>query len=133
MRRQRRARPGEINHGFWDRFTFVHALVGVGLGTVGLPILPAVLVAAGWEVVERPLKDHVPALFPHATQDTWRNIVGDVAGMLAGWWLGLALTRRGRAHARQALAHTSAAAAAMTNLDALVPEAPAPIEPEWIG
>lgn len=83
--RQRIANPGEINFHAVDRFTLVHGAVGAGLGALGLPWWAAIAVTLGWELVERPLKDHYPQMFPHSTQDTMDNVVGDVAAFMLGW------------------------------------------------
>ena len=81
----RTARPDEINGAPFDRFTIGHAAVGVILGLTRVPWWAALGVAIGWELIERPLKRHVPKLFPHATQDTLPNALVDIAAMFTGW------------------------------------------------
>ncbi len=81
----RTARPGEINGSAFDRFTVGHAAVGVILGLVRVPWWVALGTAVGWEIIERPLKRHVPQMFPHATQDSLPNALVDVAAMVLGW------------------------------------------------
>ena len=83
----RGAHSGEINGDFVDRFTLAHAAGGAALGLMRTSFPTALVVAVGWELVERPLKDAYPALFPHETQDTLPNAVGDVLAVLGGWWL----------------------------------------------
>lgn len=77
--------PGEVNHSTVDRFTLVHASIGVGYGLLGWEILWVLVLAFGWEIVENPLKAYLPRVFPHATRDTLRNAVGDIVAVLTGW------------------------------------------------
>ena len=79
------ARPGEVNHDFVDRFTFVHAAIGVAYAFLGLGLASTVALAIGWELVENPVKSCMPRLFPHASKDTLRNAVGDTLAVPAGW------------------------------------------------
>ena len=81
----RAAEPGEINHAVVDRFTIAHFAVGVLMGAGRMPWWGALAIAVGWELVERPLKRSAPQIFPHATQDTVQNAVGDAVAMMAGW------------------------------------------------
>ncbi|HUR26967.1 MAG TPA: hypothetical protein VM509_02165 [Planctomycetota bacterium] len=85
----RPARPGEVNYHFVDRFTLVHASIGVAYALLGLGFAATVVLAIGWELVENPMKAYLPRLFPHASKDTLRNAVGDTIAVVAGW----ALTR----------------------------------------
>jgi hypothetical protein len=79
------ARPGEINGDAVDRFTLAHYAFGVMLGAGRLPWWAVPLVAIGWEALERPLKRHIPGAFPHASQDSWPNMIGDALAVIAGW------------------------------------------------
>jgi hypothetical protein len=99
---QRIAGPGEINHAFLDAYSLVHALVGVVTATLGLSLAPTLLIAVGWEFAEHLLKNLIPAVFPHPTQDTLANSVGDVLSTALGWTLLTALRARRspRAHPR---------------------------------
>ena len=63
-----------------DRWTVAHALVGVAYGAAGLDAAEALILAVLWEVVENPMKDRLPALFPEAQHDAPANVAGDVAG-----------------------------------------------------
>lgn len=83
-----KAKPGEVNHSFVDRFTLAHACIGMAYGWMELEALAAFALAIAWELAENPLKAHLPALFPHASQDTWRNAVGDVGAVMCGWAIG---------------------------------------------
>lgn len=81
------AMAGEINGDLLDRFSLVHASSGAMLGLLGVPFLATLLIAVGWEFLERPLKDRFPQVFPNASQDTRANMVGDVGAMMLGWYL----------------------------------------------
>ena len=81
------AQPGEINYPLFDRFSFVHMAIGFGYGWVGATFPVSFLLAVAWELVENPLKANFPALFPHATADTFQNMVGDVISVSVGWAL----------------------------------------------
>jgi hypothetical protein len=82
---QRTAGPGEINHAFVDPYSVAHAAVGLLLGLLGVGLGPLLAIAVGWEVAEHVLKDLIPAIFPHPTQDTLANSTGDVLSALLGW------------------------------------------------
>jgi hypothetical protein len=84
---QRTAVAGEMNYAVLDFFSLLHGLVGVGLAALGFGLLPTVILAVGWEVAERLLKDLVPFFFVHPTQDTLGNAGGDLLVALAGWSL----------------------------------------------
>ncbi len=91
----RRAKPGEVNYGPVDRFTFAHAAAGVGLALADASGPVALAVAIGWEVVEPTLKVKAPALFPYASRDSMTNKVVDVVAVMAGWY-GTRKLSRGR-------------------------------------
>jgi hypothetical protein len=98
---QRIAGPGEINHAFVDPYSMVHALVGVITAALGLGIAPTLLIAVGWEFAEHLLKNLVPVAFPHPTQDTLANSMGDVLSTALGWTvLTVGLRARARRRAR---------------------------------
>lgn len=78
---------GEVNYHFVDRFTLVHFMIGVGYGFLNLNFVVVVLLAVVWEIVEDPLKAHLPKIFPNATADTWRNLVCDAVAVVIGWSL----------------------------------------------
>jgi len=89
----RTGRRGEINGDVVDRFTLAHGAAGAVAGAIAVPFWAALLIAVGWEIVERPLKRSIPSAFPHATQDTLGNMTGDVLGFMAGWWAARAVRR----------------------------------------
>jgi len=91
---QRTARPGEINYAFVDPYSLAHAAVGAILGLLGLRLGGLLAIAIGWEVAEHVLKNLIPAAFPHPTQDTLANSIGDVLSALLGW----AVARGASAH-----------------------------------
>jgi hypothetical protein len=101
---QRTARPGEINYAFVDPYSLAHAAVGALLGLVGLRLGAVLTIAIGWELAEHVLKNVVPAAFPHPTQDTLANSMGDILSALLGWAIarGAAAARAHRHSSRHA-------------------------------
>lgn len=85
------SKPGEVNHDFVDRFTLVHAVIGLAYALAGFGFVSVLVLTVAWELVENPLKACLPRLFPNATADTLRNAVGDVLASLAAWGLVRAL------------------------------------------
>jgi len=83
---QRRARPGEDNYSFVDRYTAGHAAFGILAGLGRLPWWVTLASGLFFDlVVERKFKDAWPRIWPNATQDTWMNVAGDTVAMMAGW------------------------------------------------
>ena len=95
---QRTAHVGEINFAFVDPYSLLHAGVAMVLGLLGVRRIAWMLaIALGWELGEHIFKNLIPSVFPHPTQDTLANSIGDVLSALAGW----AMARRlvaARAH-----------------------------------
>lgn len=89
---QRTARPGEINYAFVDPYSLAHAAVGALLGLLGLRLGGLLAIAIGWELAEHVLKNLIPAVFPHPTQDTLANSTGDVLSALLGWAISRGIT-----------------------------------------
>ena len=87
LRKPDPTRPGEVNYGLVDRFTFAHFGIGLVYAAIGLEFFIACLLAIAWELIENPLKVNFPRVFPHATADTLKNSVGDTLAVIAGWWL----------------------------------------------
>jgi hypothetical protein len=85
--RPRRARLGEINYSFGDRFTLVHFTLGFFYAAIGLPFVIGLGLAVLWELVENPLKVYAPKVFPNATADTLQNSLGDTLAVCCGWWV----------------------------------------------
>ena len=79
------SKPGEVNHASLDRFTFVHASVGVACALAGMGFAWTCALGLAWEIAENPLKAYLPRLFPNATSDTLRNSVVDVLAVVGGW------------------------------------------------
>ncbi|MBI4208503.1 MAG: hypothetical protein HY538_02200 [Deltaproteobacteria bacterium] len=79
------AKKGEINYSLIDRFTLVHFMIGFGYDLLGLSLGLVVLLALVWELLENPLKAHLPFMFPHGTADTLQNSVGDTLAVILGW------------------------------------------------
>jgi hypothetical protein len=96
------ALPGEINYDPLDRYSFAHAGMGALMGLFRLPWYVTVLTAVGWDLLERPLKEELPELFPNHTQDTPQHVVTDAAAWLIGWAITKQLMdRRARARGEQ--------------------------------
>jgi hypothetical protein len=93
MRSPPPAKPGEINYATVDRFTLVHAGIGVAYELLGLSFLLALVLAIAWELIENPLKAYLPWVFPHATHDTLRNSIGDSVALMISWAVTYACTR----------------------------------------
>lgn len=85
MRFPPKAKYGEINFGFTDRFTIAHFLIGIVYGFFGLNFGAAIFLAALWELLENPAKAYLPIVFPHASMDTFSNMLGDCLAVLSGW------------------------------------------------
>ena len=84
--KQRLALPGEINGDPIDRFTLAHLGWGAAFGAAGAPWWVALLSSVVWDVLlEPPLKDHFPRIFPNATQDTPQRVATDTAAWMLGW------------------------------------------------
>jgi hypothetical protein len=99
------AGPGAINHALFDLFSLVHMSAGVGFGALGLGFFPMLILATGWELAEHVMKDCIPNVFVHPSQDTLLNSFGDVLVTMVGWTIGhwarlLALRARQRRGAR---------------------------------
>lgn len=91
---QRTARPGELNYAPFDRYSLVHGLVGFIAAWIGLSFWPTLGIAVAWEFAEHFLKNYFPAFFPHPTQDTLANSVGDILSTLFGWAATTAVRRQ---------------------------------------
>lgn len=92
--------PAQINHAVFDPWSLVHGLVGVVMAALGYGLLPTLILAVGWEVAEHVLKNLVPGIFPHASQDSLANSLGDVLSSVVGWGLARARLGRGAPHLR---------------------------------
>jgi hypothetical protein len=83
----RTAAPGEVNYPIVDEFTLVHFGVGAFLSILGASQKQALAINIGWELLERPLKRTMPQIFPHTTQDTIPNMIGDLIANELGYLL----------------------------------------------
>ena len=68
-----------------DRFSLGHAAVGVLYGAFELPWWAAAGLAVGWEIIENPLKDWLPEVFPDACYDSLPNAVADAVLVIGGY------------------------------------------------
>lgn len=85
-----------------DPYIVAHYGVGMLYGVARTPWWLALVLATGFEWVERFLKRANPAAFPAATQDSWQNSAFDVLAVMAGWATartGIVVYRRRRAPA----------------------------------
>lgn len=87
----RPAGPTEINGAWLDKYTVAHFSAGAlsNLYTKGrVRFWGALAIGVGWEIVEWILKAHVPQWFyPYDGQDSWNNVITDIAAVVAGWWV----------------------------------------------
>ncbi|HEX4924333.1 MAG TPA: hypothetical protein VFV50_09610 [Bdellovibrionales bacterium] len=81
------AQKGHVNYHWFDRFTLVHFAIGAAYGALGLSSFWALFLAVAWETAENPMKAYFPYIFPNATADTWKNLVGDILAVMTGWFL----------------------------------------------
>ena len=80
----------QINQHLFDRWSIVHAGVGVYLGWHGIGLIPLLLVHTAFEWFENAyLKGQHPEMFPHPSVDTLWNSLGDTLAVMAGWALNL--------------------------------------------
>jgi hypothetical protein len=82
------AGPGAVNHALFDLFSLVHMSAGVAFGALGLGFFPMLILATGWEIAEHVMKDCIPNVFVHPSQDTVINAFGDVLVTMVGWTIG---------------------------------------------
>lgn len=81
------AKIGEINYHIFDRFTFVHLIIGCIYGVWGIKFWLMICLAIVWELIENPLKANFPSIFPHGSSDTIQNAVSDCIAVCLGWTL----------------------------------------------
>ena len=70
-----------------DRYTAIHALVGASGAQLGLSVMTVIGVAIAWEILETPLKNEFPQLFPSPAPDSLLNSAIDVGAAVAGYCL----------------------------------------------
>lgn len=81
-----------------DPYSLAHAAVGAIFGWLGLRLGWLLAIAVCWEVAEHLLKNLIPAAFPHPTQDTLANSIGDVLCALGGWAISRGVATRSHRH-----------------------------------
>ena len=77
-----------MNTELFDRFTLFHLLAGYVAKNFGLSLSKTILFSIAFELLESPLKQSNPDLFPHPSPDTPKNMFGDTIAVLVGWQLG---------------------------------------------
>lgn len=83
----RKARKGETNSAFLDRYSLFHLAAGAILADQGASASMTLFIAAGFELTENTLKDNLPRMFPAQTHDAPINMLGDVLSTMLGWGL----------------------------------------------
>jgi len=75
-----------VNNKMFDRFSIVHAGLGVWAGSKGFGLIPVLIGHTVWEIFEAHAKKAAPgAFYPFASPDDLSNSVGDTLAMLLGW------------------------------------------------
>lgn len=69
----------------FDRFSIVHAALGALAHASRVPVMPALVGAVIFELIENPLKQASEGVWPDAAPDGWQNSAGDVAAFAAGY------------------------------------------------
>lgn len=68
-----------------DKYTLGHLAWGGVLAALGVPFWGVFAMSIGFELLEQPLKVHLPELFPEPLRDPIGNQVMDTVGVLTGW------------------------------------------------
>ena len=77
-----------MNTELFDRFTLFHLLAGYAAKKFGISFTKTILLSIAFELLESPLKQANPDLFPHPSPDTPTNMIGDTIAVIVGWNLG---------------------------------------------
>ena len=77
-----------MNTELFDRFTLFHLLAGYAAKKFGISFTTTILFSIAFELLESPLKQANPDLFPHPSPDTPTNMIGDTIAVIVGWNLG---------------------------------------------
>jgi len=77
-----------MNTELFDRFTLFHLLAGYVAKKFGISFTNTVIFSIAFEILESPLKQANPDLFPHPSPDTTTNMIGDTLAVIVGWNLG---------------------------------------------
>lgn len=108
------------NESFVDRYSVVHAAVGVLFQASGVPPDLAIGSHVAFEAGENAIKPLMRSVWPDIRADNWRNHVGDVASFSAGYFS--ARWARERPYGREALTAFVALGAAIWVWSLLNPE-----------
>lgn len=68
-----------------DKYTLGHLAWGGVLAALGVPFWGVFAMSVGFELLEQPLKVHLPGLFPEPVRDSIENQIMDTVGVLSGW------------------------------------------------
>ena len=79
-----------------DKYTVVHATVGMMMGMGGAPPWAAFLGTIVWESAEPQLKATMPEMFPRSTTDTVQNKLGDSASLLLAYYVATKMRQKRR-------------------------------------
>lgn len=77
-----------INENLFDRYSLAHLGAGFIAKRMGLSFTLTLVCSILFEVIEAQLKTTRPELFPHPSQDTSLNLLGDNIAVMAGWYIG---------------------------------------------
>lgn len=77
-----------LNNDAFDRWSVGHAVLGFVLSKTGFNLTTTFAIAVIWEVIEPVLKDNYPNIFPHPSQDTQANKLGDIVSVIIGYFAG---------------------------------------------
>lgn len=77
-----------VNESAVDRWTWVHALNGMGLGLLNASPLVAIGLAAAYEVAEWHHERHGSRIFGTKRPESWANIAGDTVAYAGAYVLG---------------------------------------------
>ena len=70
-----------------NQYTIGHVASGTILGLARVPWWVALLSSVAFELAEKPLKRHIPEIFPDPRQDAVLNSVFDTVAVMVGWGL----------------------------------------------
>ncbi len=75
----------QANRTGFDRFTLGHLACGLIIGLMGAGFWTTAIAAAGWEIIETPIKYALPGIFPVPTPDSFTNASVDALAWIVGW------------------------------------------------
>lgn len=88
------AERGEINASMFDSWSAVHALSGVTLGLLGVPLGWTIVIASTYEVIEYAHEwPRGSILFGSKRPESALNIAADMLLLLGGWYVATRLAR----------------------------------------